>query len=509
MTTLLTIATLVLTTLFVVGLVVSRDGLVDALRALRGRGPAITLGLLGLLLAGGLFARSFVTMDGETRERIVRGTEPGDSVSRGYDTKGRFAGMTQPLGRVFDRNGRLLAGYSLVDEHLGRIYPGGSSTVHVVGYWTGPLRDGVGVEKGLVYRGDSLRDGSLEDALLTIDIRLQSDALDALEGRTGAVVVYDPSNGEVLAAASLPTWEPESVLDGDAWRALVTDEARRPLVSRALRDRLSPGSSIKPIVAAAALAGDVPLPETEKFVCTGSWTPGPDLPPITCHGETHGAIGLDKAMAVSCNTYFASLAYDRVGFGGMKDFLERLGANGSLDWNARLPLNQRGALRMISSRVEAADDIARSRIGIGQASVELNPVHAAMIYGGIANGGRFMRPAIEVGLQPDTLDYVLPARVADELAKALRGPVRAGGTAAGIFSSLERRGIIVYGKTGTADREPSGRSPSWFSSFAEKGDRRYVVVVALEDRRGATAGRINAPIARRMIDALDRYGYFR
>ena len=464
---------------------------------------------LGLLLAGGLFARVFLTMGETTKERIVRGTEPGDSVSRGFDTKGRFAGLTQPLGRVFDRSGRLLAGYSLVDGHIGRIYPAGDATAHVVGYWTGPIRDGVGIEKGLVYRSDSLRRSLPEDVSLTIDIRLQSEAMTALGDYYGAVVVLDPSNGELLAVASNPSYEPSGIFDAETWKRYSTDETRRPLVSRALRDRFSPGSSIKPLVAAAALANDVPLPESKGFVCTGSYKPGKGIPPITDHGEVHGKINLDRAMTVSCNTYFSYLAYELVGYPRMKEFLESLGANSRLGWQSRLPLNRSGSLALVSSSVKAADDIARSRIGIGQASVELNPVHAAVMYGGIASGGLFFSPVIETGLQPDTLATRLAPQIADELAAALRGPVGRGGTAAGVFSTLANRGIKVYGKTGTADREPSGRSPSWFSSFAEKGSRRYVVVVAIEQRRGASAGRLNGPIARAMYESLERYGYFR
>ena len=508
MTTLLNIGLIVLVLLFLAGLWMARGGAVESLRQIDGRGFRLTVLALGVLLIGGLVTRVLITMDDETERIIVRGSEPGDTISRGFDTKARFVGMTTPLGRVFDRNGQTLAATTLVGRHIGRLYPAGGVASHIVGYWTGPIRDGVGVEKALVYLNDSLRDRRPHDITLSIDLRLQEEGMKALRGKAGAIVVINPRTGEVLAAASNPTYDPAAVWDNEAWRTYAGDEATKPLLGRAIKDIYSPGSSIKPIVAAAALHYDLPLPEENGFVCRGEYEPGPGIKPIADHGSAHGKIDLDEAMKVSCNVYFSHLADEVIGYDKMKRFLESLGANYRLAWNSAVPLNQPGALRIGISRVEAADKIARSRVGVGQASVKLNPLHAAIIYGGLAHGGIFLAPTLESGLLPDTLGARLRAVDTDRLAKALRGPIEPGGTAGGVFNALKRKGIEVYGKTGTADREPDGRSPSWFSSWAEKGSRQYVVVVALENRRGQYAGSLNAPMARAMYEALNLYGYF-
>lgn len=508
MATLLTIALPALMLLFLLGLLFSRGGAFEGIRQMGGRGFRLTLGTLLLLLVAGLFTRVLITMDEETERLIVRGSEPGDTISRGFDTKARFVGLTTPLGKVFDRNGQLLASYSLVDRHLGRHYPYGETLAHIIGYWTGPVRDGVGVEKGLVYLNDSLRDNKPHDVTLSIDLRLQEDAVKALRGNAGAIVVLNPATGEVLAAASNPTYRPADVWENRKWKAYASNESTRPLLGRALKDIYSPGSSIKPIVAAAALHYDIPLPEEKGFVCTGEYDPGPGVKPITDHGSSHGKIDLETAMKVSCNTYFSYLADELIGFDRMQKFMESLGANYRLSWNTSIPLNRPGALLIAISRVEGKDKIARSRVGVGQASIKLNPLHAAVIYGGIAQGGIFLAPTLQSSLMPDTLGARLRAADTERLAKALRGPVTRGGTAAGIFTALERKGIKVYGKTGTADREPDGRAPSWFSSFGEKGNNRYVVVVALENRRGQYAGNLNAPMARQMYESLQTYGYF-
>ncbi len=508
MGTLLNIALIILAILFLVGLFLARGGAIESLRQIDGRGFRLGVLAIALLLVAGLFTRVFISMDEETERMIVRGSEPGDTISRGFDTKARFVGMATPLGRVFDRNGLILATTTLVERHIGRLYPAGGIASHVVGYWTGPIRDGVGVEKGLVYLNDSLRDSRPHDVTLSIDLRLQEEGMEQLRGKAGAIVVLNPATGEVLAAASNPTYDPAAVWENEKWKKYAADEETKPLLGRAIKDTYSPGSSIKPIIAAAALHYDVPLPEEKGFVCRGEYDPGPGVTPITDHGSSHGKIGLDQAMKLSCNVYFSYLADELIGYDRMKRFLESLGVNYRLAWNGTIPLNRTGALRIGVSRVEAADKIARSRIGVGQASVKLNPLHAAVIYGGLARGGIFLAPTLQTGLVPDTLSARLRAVDTDRLAKALRGPVEPGGTAGGVFNALERKGIKVYGKTGTADREPDGRSPSWFSSFAEKGSRQYVVIVALENRRGQYAGSLNAPMARGMYEALSLYGYF-
>lgn len=519
MHTILTIASLILAALALTSIALGHGGIIESLGRLRGLGTRLSLLGVLLLTVGALTARAFITLDEEAEKRIARGTEPGDTISTGFDTKARFLSQSHPLGRVVDRNGLLLAGYVNRDGHLKRYYPAGAATAHIVGYWTGPIRDGVGVEKGLVYLNDSLRDDRPHDVALSLDLRLQADALKALGGRNGAVVVLNSRTGEVLAAASTPSYDPNVVASDSAWKRYASDEIGRPLTSRALRDDFSPGSSIKPLVAAAALTYDTPLPEEEGFSCVGTYTPGPGIRPITDHGSSHGRVTLASAMRVSCNTYFSHLAYGLVGFDRMQAFLEDVGANETLLWNTNVFLNRSGALRLSPSRVEAADEIARSRVGIGQASVKLNPLHAAVIYGGIAEGGLFLRPRLERDIPNDTLaadttkpdapSWALSAVTAERIAEVMLEPLKPGGTASGIFNALKGRGITVYGKTGTADREPDGRAPSWFSSFAEKGNRRYVVIVVIENRRGSYAGDLNAPIARAMYEALEKYGYFR
>ncbi|MCB0712036.1 MAG: hypothetical protein KDD67_06870 [Ignavibacteriae bacterium] len=509
MGTILTYVTLLLTALFLFGGLISRGGAFESLRILRGRGIRFSFYGIVLFLFVALLWRGTIYMNEEREGWITAGRDPGDTISLGFNTKSRFRSMAQPLGRVFDRNGLLLAGYMAKEGHLRRHYPAANAVAHIVGYWTGPIRDGSGVEKGLIYLNDSLQDDRPHDVMLSLDLRLQQEGMNVLQGRNGAIIVLDPSNGQVLTAASWPSYDPNAVWDNDSWRDFATDEEGKPLISRALKDNFSPGSSIKPLVAAGALQLNAELPESAGFVCNGTYNPGSRIPAISDHGTSHGRLNLPNAMRLSCNTYFSWLADKSIGYEKMKGFLESIGANSRMNWNTGIFLNQYGALRIGVSRVQANDRIAESRIGIGQASVKLNPLHAAVMYGGIAEGGVFVAPTLELDRPPDTLAWSLGAVVAEEVANLLLEPLKPGGTAAGILGGLKRLGITGYGKTGTADREPDGRSPSWFSSFGEKNGKRYVVIVVLENRRGAYAGSLNAPMASRMYEMLDKYGYFR
>jgi cell division protein FtsI/penicillin-binding protein 2 len=470
-------------------------------------GVKIALGIATIGVLGAAYYRSLHYMTPEREKWIVSGKVPADSVSTGFDTKSRFRSLAQPLGRILDRNGTLMAGY-LYDGHLRRSYPAGPAMAHLIGYWTGPLRDGVGLEKGLTLVNDSLADDLPHDLTLSIDLRLQRDALAALGGKAGAIVVMDARNGEVLAAANYPTYDPRDIWNDTAWARLVRDTVRRPLIGRALKDNFSPGSSIKPFIAAAALHADAPLPEERRFFCGGSYQPAVRVRPITDHGTSHGAIDIVTAMGASCNIYFSHLAYDLLGFDRAEDYFEAIGFNERLRWNTGAFLNQYNTLLPALSWVRARDEIAKTRLGIGQAAVKMNPIHMTTLIAGFANGGRFMRPALELGRPADTIGWRFDTSLAGSMETLLRAPILPGGTAAGIFNDVESKGVMVFGKTGTADPEPDGREPSWFISYGRKGGRVYAVVVAIQNRERKYASVVNAPMARRMYEALLRYGYY-
>jgi len=159
---------------------------------------------------------------------------------------------------------------------------------------------------------------------------------------------------------------------------------------------------------------------------------------------------------------------------------------------------------------------ATAQSAIGQRDVRVSPLQMASVAATIANGGRRMAPFVvsevvsEKGgvvkrFEGEDLGQAIPAGVASDLTDMMRVVVEQGtGTAAQI------PGLVVAGKSGTA-QHAEGRAPhAWFISFAEQGDRRIAVAVVIEEGGDAgseaTGGRVAAPIARRVMETYLRGG---
>ncbi|MDH5428832.1 MAG: penicillin-binding transpeptidase domain-containing protein, partial [Nitrospirota bacterium] len=143
-----------------------------------------------------------------------------------------------------------------------------------------------------------------DDLYLTLDIRLQRLAEDLLGDESGAIVALDPWNGDVLALASQPGFNPNDLSGGispQAWRHLLQD-ARHPLTNRAIQGQYPPGSTFK-IVMAAALLGTQTMRATDSIPCHGTFPFGKRVFRDWKRGG-HGSVDLNKALAESCDVYF-------------------------------------------------------------------------------------------------------------------------------------------------------------------------------------------------------------
>ena len=137
-----------------------------------------------------------------------------------------------------------------------------------------------------------------EDILLSVDLKLQRAAEDALAGHRGAVVAIDPTNGDVLALVSLPDFDPNLFARGitSAEYSALANDIDRPLFNRALRGVYPPGSTMKPAMALAALTYHVVDPQAHRY-CAGQFhLPGSSFIYREYHNEHHGYVDLDEAM---------------------------------------------------------------------------------------------------------------------------------------------------------------------------------------------------------------------
>jgi penicillin-binding protein 2 len=172
--------------------------------------------------------------------------------------------------------------------------------------------------------GESPQPG--ESLYLSVDLDLQRVATQALEGRRGSVVAIDPNNGEVLALVSSPSFDPNAFALGmspSEYAALLNDPDQ-PLFNRAVRGTYPPGSTIKPMLALAALAtGATNL--TRRTFCRGFYTlPGSSHRYRDWRPQGHGEVDLHDAIAQSCDVYFYEISRE-IGIDRMHEYLTRFG----------------------------------------------------------------------------------------------------------------------------------------------------------------------------------------
>ncbi len=426
---------------------------------------------------------------------IVRG----DSLSRSSANPRPWMIESRVLrGGIYARQGETLA-----DTAGGvRSYPFGAVYANIIGYSSRRLGKS-GLEK--TYDSELLGlKGSLMESLkvrwgmkglrgndlyLTIDNNLQQRAAALLSPYTGAAVALNPQTGEILALASSPSFDPNlKALEGQ-WDTTRTDP-RRPLLDRATQGLYPPGSTMKIITASLGL-NKFPGLAGETYDCKGEITvQGRVLKDLRVHGE----VNLKSALAVSCNSYFATLGLRL----GAKDFTGGLAAFGWGDpLNLDLPLSQ-----IPFDQKSFQDPNGLAEAAIGQGKILVNPLYMAMVAGAIGNGGTMMQPYLMQEIRdpgrgvlwsarPQALRKVISPQIAAQVKDDMVGVVNSGtGTAAYI------PGLDVAGKTGSAEN-PGGDPHAWFVAFAPANDPKVAVCVLIE--HGGEGGQVAAPIARELI----------
>jgi cell division protein FtsI/penicillin-binding protein 2/cell division protein FtsW (lipid II flippase) len=325
---------------------------------------------------------------------------------------------------------------------------------------------------------------------LTVDIRLQLRAQQILERRLsqagetkGAVVVMSAATGDVLALVSAPTPAPPGIRQS----APTPDE----LLDRARYGEYPPGSTFKLVTAIAALSKD-PALRHRTFVChalpdgrAGTVIPGWNRPIKDDIGDhAHGTLDMERAIAVSCNAYFAQLGVHDVGAQLLARTAARLGIS-------------TGDLRELRRALPFAS--------YGQGPVLISPFKMARVTAAIAAGGHMPEGrwvTDESNARNDSPVEVLPASQAAFLAGAMRRVVTEG-TARG---AMQGTPLSMAGKTGTAQLDV-GMPHSWFTGFAPyDGDPSRRVAFAVLVEHGGYGARVAAPIAREVMEAARELG---
>jgi penicillin-binding protein 2 len=338
-----------------------------------------------------------------------------------------------------------------------------------------------------------------QDLRLTIDNDLQRAAELALGKRNGAIVAMDPRNGEILAMVSRPSFDPNDFaikIDRSAWNKLVTDPDH-PLMNKAIQAQLAPGSTFKIVMSVAGLQEGVA--QNMHIVCAGGW--GPYGYFHHCD-EKHGAVDIYNAIPYSCDTFFYMLG-DKLGIDRIVKYATAFGYGQKTGID--LPGEQAGLMPspdwLIKNFHHRWYPDETLDIAIGQGAIEATPIQLARIIGGVASGGRLVRPH---AVFPDQL----PADFRKALYDSFPGtgdayvPIdpqnwtiitngMAAVTEPAYFhtaGSAHLEGIDIAGKTGTAqmmshealDKTNKGRATNpnvWFVGVVPRRNPELVVAV--------------------------------
>lgn len=348
------------------------------------------------------------------------------------------------------------------------------------------------------------------DVVTTIDPAVQKAGFEALGDKKGAAVAIDPKTGKILGVVSTPSYDPTSISEGNGslWEKL-TKDPDKPLVNRALRQPLPPGSTFKLVVASAALESglyddvDAKTDSPNPYTLPNTHTP---LKNESASAPCENA-SIRVALQYSCNNVFGKMAVD-LGQDKVKAMAEKFGFN---DTKQDVPVRA-----YTSVYPSDMDKSSTALTGIGQYDVTATPLQMAMVSAAIANDGELVSPHMVAQTSDADGDVlknydddteskrIVSSDTAQQLQSAMRTVIEQGtGTNARI------PGVTVGGKTGTAQHgEKNSKTPyAWFTSFGKSDSTGKEVAVAViveqsDAARSEVSGNgLAAPVAKAMMRA--------
>jgi len=337
------------------------------------------------------------------------------------------------------------------------------------------------------------------NVVTTLDLRLQQLAEKALEAKAkrGAIVIIDPNNGDILALASWPTYDPNLFVPSISAEQLklLQDDKDIPLLPRAYRSSYPPGSTFKIAVGIAALESRAIQPD-DQYECV----PSIQIGNVTFHNwkkSNRGELNFVQALTESCDTWFYQVGI-RTGAQPIIDWALALGFGAKCgiplrgEAEGRVPNDQ--YMKATHGRRLLNGDIAN--MSIGQGDTQVTPLQMAQAMGVVANGGTLYQTRLVQQVQTFDNQIVtayqvrakrtlnLSSETLDELHTGMIDVVNgAGGTAH--QASLDN--AEVAGKTGTAQWGPKNkeRTAAWFAGFLPADQPHYAFATVYEGDVGS------------------------
>ncbi len=347
------------------------------------------------------------------------------------------------------------------------------------------------------------------DVYLTIDSRAQKIAGELLRDKVGAIVVLDADNGDIICAATTPSYDLTRFtprLSPEYYQSLLNDP-RRPLINRATGGIYPPGSTLKPLICLALLKGGIDPKET--VFCSGSYELLGTTIRCLAHRYTEADVDMELALEKSCNTYMIHQSI-RAGFPVMAELLKSAGIGQRTgveihesSGNFPSPEAKRKLYRIPWNNVDTA------LLSIGQGFISMTPLQMARYAAALCNGGKFYRPHLvykvsdnfgeDLFFREVKCEAELPV-TPEQLAVVRQGMFRVVNASRGSGRRAKSEQLVIYGKTGTAEIGPRDkrRNITHFIAFTSFKMRNYAIAVTVED--GDAGGTTCAPLARQFFE---------
>ena len=427
-----------------------------------------------------------------------------------------------------------ITGISVEDSYR-RNYPFSDNFAHIVGYVDSERKGRTGLEAyyetlvkgedGMLLRhrnahGEIIDEYEVRSAKsgatlhTTVDAELQiyfgerlSRGLRSIGRTQGAGLVLDPQNGEVLAMVSLPSFDSNLFTSSgnDKAKTSILASSHQPLFNRVISGVYSPGSTIKPLHALAALAEGVV--DTEKSIFSAGYIElpnpyNPENPSRFVDWKAHGWVNLYSALARSSNVYFYEIG------GGFED-VKGLGIEKLMEWWNKFRLAAKTGIDMPGEKSGVIPDPEEKqkrtgqiwRIGdtynvsIGQGDLRTTPLQLLSYISAIANGGKIYRPHINSENVPSVIADL--SGFSPQINEVQRGMKDAVDMPYGTAYLLHDLPIEVAAKTGSAQIQNNAKTNAFFVGYMPANNPEIAILVLVED---AKEGSLNAvPIARDVL----------
>lgn len=325
-----------------------------------------------------------------------------------------------------------------------------------------------------------------KDIQLTIDAGLQATLYEQFSEDKGCSVAMDPKTGEVLALVSTPSYDTNAFILGlstSQWTSWNEDE-KMPLYNR-FRQVWCPGSSLKPVVAAAGLEAGTIDPQKDygsqglKWQKDTSWG---SYYVTTLH--TYEPVTLENALIYSDNIYFARAALD-MGADEMENALSGVGFGQEIPFDIIMQKSQISNSGKIESEIQLADS------GYGQGEILVNPLHLACMYSAFVNDGNMMKPCLLYESGEKNSYWIEDAFSGEASKTVLEAMIKVINDPHGTGYEAHRENVTLAGKTGTAEikaskEDTSGTELGWFAVLtADSSVERPILLVSMvEDVKG-------------------------